>query len=227
MSLNYDQIYLDLLDLNLPINLITMQTKIFKNSQSIKMKVYFNSEKDFNEFCLGIHKKNINFNGTFSDGINIILYDKNILGNYLETFDFLNNLRFPSNTNTIKLFTEFETTRTVQINIIKILQKKFGYDYIKLNLPVTLTKLIIKGINIYCMDILPTSLKILDLSETNIVNGLDWLPSSLETLYLNHKMINWFRLENLPSSLKSIYVDNLFFNSTEKFNKWICSYKKK
>lgn len=217
MEQNYDLVYLELLDSDYPIDSITVYIVIYKNTQLIELKISFCLEKDFNQFILKIYNKDIYTNYTFSEGIRITLYNKNYQFNYLELFDFIQKLKFPPNVNTIKLLTQLDKDFRETNKIIEILKKEYGYDFIKLNFPINLIQLVIEDFNIYNMDNLPTSLKILDLSKTHITNGLDWLPSSLETLHTDHKMVSWFKLENLPSSLKSIYIGDLFFDSTQKF----------
>lgn len=221
MEQNYNFIYKELLDSIYQISLITIHISIYKNSQTILLNVKFNLEKDFNDFSFMMEQKNIYFNYLLCDGIDIALYYKHIPNNYLKIFEFLSQLKFPQNVNSIRLLTEFDKNIDEFMDIVESLRKKYAYDYIKLNFPNNLIELIIEGHNIYNVDNLPTNLKLLNLSKTSIKNSLDWLPSSLETLYLNDTILKLFRLENLPSSLKSIYVDNLFFDSVCKFNEWI------
>lgn len=169
---------------------------------SIDMNIIFNNFNDLNNF------KNMIFN-KYYHCINNMDYSNNSLLLYLfvnnHVISFFESIQYPSHTNVIKIIINSNTSK----NILR------DEKLIKLNnLPMCLLQLKIISNIAFDLTNLPNKLFLLDISECESKLNLNYLPDSIQILYLppttmqnntifeHDKYIYSFDdLSNLPSSL--------------------------
>lgn len=186
-------------------------------SKILEICIIFNNLNDLDNFTNYIFTKyyySIN-NVNISD----YSFSLNLFYTTIDTFEMLD---YPSNVSIIKIYNNVcvKTLPETQIYSIKLL-----------NLPPNLSQLKIISHNPFNLSNLPQQLILLDLAESPCKFNLDYLPNSIQILYLHNiyeiiqmKIYKLEDLSNLPSGLVEINFGNYKkYNSTDelmkKFNK--------
>jgi hypothetical protein len=209
-------IYKEILNSNYQIEEIIIH--LSSNKKIITLEIFFENETELIGFMEYLFKKkNLNLNSDIHNKSIIISLHTNPKKTY---WDFvLTELFYPSNTNSM---------------IFKIDKEIVNPDEpIKLtNIPEKISQLKIESKITVDLTNLPTGLKLLDLSRLECYSNLDYLPESLQILYLpwilasrSHVFnigINKYKyyyslnqLANLPIGLNQIYLNNIPFSSVE------------
>lgn len=195
---------------------ITIGTKLFE------INVIFNNFNDLDKFTNNI------FDKYYCSMNNIVSSNNSLMVHFFHTtIDTFETINYPPNVNIIKIMVKNNDKIT---NLIKS-----PFYQIKLfNLPTNLIQLKIISKYSFNLSNLPTQLILLDVSESPCKFNLDYLPDSVQILYLPtlpmfKKIFKYIYelkdLINLPSSLNKIYIGknrNIVYNSAkeliEKYN---------
>lgn len=172
--------------------------EIIIETKLLEIHIIFDNYCDLNNFTNDI------FNKYFHSMNNIEISNNSLWINFnhttIHTFETLN---YPSNVNMIKILVNNETSKLIKSSFYKI--KLF-------NLPTNLTQLKILSLYPFDLSNLPTTLILLDIEETECKFNLDYLPDSIQILYLPNiitsKIYKLLDLSNLPSSLVEINFSN-------------------
>lgn len=212
MEYTNKKIYDEILNCEYQIDKITVT--IDSKKKFITLNIFFQNESELVDLIKNLSKKNLELNSDmYNNSIIITLIidkDESYL-NFIST-----KLFFPPNTTSIEYI----------INLLRKDEK----SHIKINnLPEKLFQLKITSEILFDLSVLPSHIKILNLFETNFILNLNYLPDSIETLYLPNpcmsKKLNFKKryettdLMNLPSSIKEIYVGYKKYNSVENLIK--------
>lgn len=172
--------------------------EIIIEAKLVEIHIIFDNYCDLNNFTNDI------FNKYFHSMNNIEISNNSLWINLFHTtIDTFETLNYPSNVNMIKIMVK---------NEIQNLIKSPFYQTKLFNLPENLTQL--KIISLYPFDLsnLPTQIILLDIEETECKFNLDYLPDSIQILYLPNiitsKIYKLLDLSNLPSSLVEINFSN-------------------
>lgn len=196
---------------------ITIETKF------LELNINFANSNDLDNFTNNIFNKYYQLLNNVELSNNLLLVNLFDTSNIVDLFETLN---YPSNVKIIKIIVKNEIVNSIksQNNSIKLL-----------NLPDNLSQL--KIISIYPFDLsnLPIQIVLLDIVDSDCKFNLNYLPDSIQILYLPQintlklKDYNYFYklsdLSNLPSSLVEINFGtntDIVYKSTselmEKFN---------
>lgn len=189
---------------------ITIGTKL------LEINVIFDNFDDLDKFTNYISNKYYYSMNNVEPSNNSLLINL-----FHKTIDIFEMLNYPPNVNIIKIMVENDDEMT---NFIK---SPF-YQIKLLNLPTNLIQLKIISKYSFNLSNLPTQLILLDLSESSCKFNLDYLPDSVQILYLPtlpmfKKIFKYIYelkdLINLPSSLNKIYIGknrNIVYNSAKE-----------
>lgn len=190
---------------SITINICNSNSSLWYNLLEIKVKFEFFddvnmfSNKIFKKYGIDIHVDTYNYS-----------FDVELKKSQ---YNMLDNLKFPSNVNSIKILSCIIVCN--ESNVIKLF-----------NLPENLCQLkIISLYQLFDLSNIPTNLILLDISECEQKINLDYLPEGLKILYLpeikNNKPTNYIinDLSNLPSSLIEINIGTIIFVSTKDLMK--------
>jgi hypothetical protein len=183
------------------------------NRNSLEIKITFENHDTIEKFSNQIFKQygiDTSFN---KNGNSIEIELKNSNHTHDTNNCILENLKFPSNVESIEIINGFNIYTFISISNIKLF-----------NLPDNLSQLKISSSGIlFDLSNLPTSLFLLNISECIPKLNLDYLPNGLKILYLPGLYItiksyfnysyNLSELSNLPSSLIQINLGHVDFKS--------------
>lgn len=193
---------------------ITIGTKL------LEINIIFNNYNDLDDFTNDIFNKYYHSMNNINPSNNSLLL--NLFHTTIDTFETLN---YPPNVNMIKIM--------VRNEIQKLIKSPF-YQTKLFNLPTNLAQLKIVSKFPFDLSNLPTQIILLDIAESPCKFNLDYLPDSIQILYLppvvktTRNDFNYFYklldLSNLPSSLVEINLGNFIIYKSigelmEKFNK--------
>jgi hypothetical protein len=180
--------------------------------QTIAINITFNNYNDLSNFT------NYIFNKYYQTLTNIDPYSKSLQLNLNINYyilDLFEILEYPSNINIMKIIIDSRTH-----NSIKSYKKSIKLN----NLPSNLSQLKIISLVPFDLCNLPTQIFLLDISECECKLNLDYLPDSINILYLPELSITtddyFYKLsdfENLPKSLIEInFGINIVYKSTKE-----------
>ena len=172
--------------------------EIIIETKLLEIHIIFDNYCDLNNFTNDI------FNKYFHSMNNIEISNNSLWINLFHTtIDTFETLNYPSNVNMIKIMVK---------NEIQNLIKSPFYQTKLFNLPENLTQLKIISLYLFDLSNLPTQIILLDIEETECKFNLDYLPDSIQILYLPNiitsKIYKLLDLSNLPSSLVEINFSN-------------------
>jgi hypothetical protein len=176
--------------------------------QTIVINICFDNYVDLKNF------ENYIFNKYYQTLTNIEPYSKSLqlnlnINNYI--LDFFEILEYPSNTNILNIYIDSKTS-----NSIKMYKNLINCN----NFPSNLSQLKIISLVPFNLSNLPTQIFLLDISECECKLNLDYLPDSINILYLPKlpriQKINdkyFYKLSDLINLPKSLIEINFGINT--------------
>jgi hypothetical protein len=219
------QIYKEIINLDYQITNIIVY--LFNNKKIITLEIFFEKDSELFDFTEYLFKKNLPLNSDpHEKSITVSLHTyantlTNTLTNTNKTYwDYiLTELFYPSNTNSMIFKIDKEISNPDELIKLTNIPEKLSQLSIESTVPVDLTNL-------------PGSLRLLDLSQSRCSFNLDYLPESLQILYLprvvdyrscvyyyinKHNKYKYYytpeQLSNLPTGLNCIYLNHIRFDS--------------